>query len=89
MVLLFWNSRGADDVAVRRAVTSVAHGQRKVKVNVASMSQVASFGTITKGVQVYGTPTVLVIGKSGQVVVITGFTTAFAIDQAVSEARRS
>jgi hypothetical protein len=55
----------------------------------ASASQVSSFGTITRGVQVYSTPTVLVVSKSGKTTVITGLTDAFALEQAIDEARHS
>jgi hypothetical protein len=86
-VVLFWDRNGSDDVAVHRAVMSLRGKQHKVAVTVASPGEVASFGSITRGVQVYGTPTVLVIGKSRQATVITGFTDTYAIQQAIAEAR--
>lgn len=55
----------------------------------ASAKQVASFGTITRGVQVYDTPTILVVGKNGYTQVITGLTDAYAIEQAIDEVRNS
>lgn len=55
----------------------------------ASASEVSSFGTITRGVQVYSTPTILVVSKSGKTTVITGLTDAFALEQAIDEARHS
>ena len=60
---------------------------KKIAVHRALAKQVASFGSITRGVQVYGTPTILVIGKAGQTTTITGFTEAFGIEQAIDEAR--
>lgn len=60
---------------------------KKIAVNVASASQVASFGSITRGVQVYGTPTMLVIDKHGKAIVLTGLQDAFSIEQAIDEAR--
>jgi len=89
VLLLFWNHKGADDVAVQRAVQSVAHSQRKVVVQEAQPSEVAAFGSITRGVQVYGTPTLLIVGKNGHTIVITGLTDPYSIGQAVSEARSS
>jgi hypothetical protein len=53
----------------------------------ASSKQVSSFGTITRGVQIYGTPTILIVAKGGKTTVITGLTDAFAIEQAIDEAR--
>ncbi len=88
-VVLFWDRNGSDDVAVHRAVMSLRGKQHKVAVTVATPGEVASFGAITRGVQVYGTPTVLVIGKARQATVITGFTSTFAIQQAIAEARHA
>jgi hypothetical protein len=89
VLVLFWDHRGADDVAVQRAVQAVAHSERKVSVQEAKADEVAAFGSITKGVQVYGTPTLLVVGKQGQTVVITGLTDSYVIRQAASEVRSS
>ena len=60
---------------------------KKIAVHSALSSQVASFGTITRGIQVYGTPTILVIGKAGQTTTINGYTDAFGIEQAIDGAR--
>lgn len=53
----------------------------------ASAKQVAEFGSITRGVQVYGTPTLLIVGKSGKTTVLTGLTDYYAIEQAIDETR--
>ena len=53
----------------------------------ARANEVTSFGTITHGVQVYGTPTIMVLNKKGQVRTITGLTDAYAIEQTIDEAR--
>ncbi len=112
-VILIWNPKGADDVAVRNEllileavhhlVKSVPHSaqlrkalaasglelQKKFDAFIALQSQVSSFGSVTRGVQVFGTPTLLFVSKSGQTTVITGLTTAFAIEQAIDEARHA
>jgi hypothetical protein len=62
---------------------------KKIAVHYASASQVTSFGSITHGVQVYGTPTILVLNRQGQVTTLTGFTDAYAIEQAIEEARHA
>jgi hypothetical protein len=62
--------------------------EKKIAVHYASAAQVASFGTFTKTVQVYGTPTILVINKRGAVTTISGLTDAFAIEQTIDEARQ-
>jgi hypothetical protein len=86
-VILFWNSKGADDRADAAAVRSLLQGHSHVAIELATSAEVAAFGTITRGVQVYGTPTVLVVGKSGQAIVLTGLTDRFALAQAIDEAR--
>lgn len=89
-VILFWDPKGAEDRLVRSALRSL-RGQRSLDIGVdeASPGQVASFGTITRGVQIYGTPTLLFVNKHGQAVTLTGFQDAYSISQAVREARRA
>jgi hypothetical protein len=69
-----------------------AHGlelDKSISVFEASAEEVASFGSITRGVQVYGTPTLVIVGPSRQAHVVTGFTDAYSIEQAIEEARNS
>jgi hypothetical protein len=56
---------------------------------VSPASQVASYGSITRGIQVYATPTLLIVNKRGQTTVMTGLQDAFSIEQAIDEARNS
>lgn len=112
-VILFWNPKGADDVAVRdelRLLEAVHHLirpvarvpqvrqalarsglelQKKFAAFEATANQVSSFGSITRGVQVYATPTILIVNKQGQTTVLTGVQDAFSIEQAIDEARNS
>jgi hypothetical protein len=53
----------------------------------ATASQVTSFGSITRDIQIAQTPTVLVINKQGKTIVLTGLQDAFSIEQAIDEAR--
>ncbi len=87
VVLLFWNRRGTDDVAVQRAVQSLP--RHKIAVHYSSASQVASYGSITRGVQVYATPTILIVNRHGQTTTLTGLQDAYSIEQAIDEARQS
>ncbi|HEX3510585.1 MAG TPA: hypothetical protein VHT27_05730 [Solirubrobacteraceae bacterium] len=48
---------------------------------------VAEFGSITRGIQVFGTPTVIVVAKNHPAKVLTGLTDAFSLQQAIEEAR--
>ena len=61
----------------------------KIAVQEASASQVASFGSITRAVQVDQTPTILIINGHGQTTTLTGLTDAFSIEQAIDEARHA
>ena len=63
--------------------------EKKIAVHYASASEVVSFGTFTKTVQVYGTPTILIVTKHGAVTTINGLTDAFAIEQTIDEARQA
>jgi hypothetical protein len=87
VALLFWSRKGSDDNAVHSALYQLARSERSLAVHAAHAKEVASFGTITRGIQVYGTPTLLLVGKHGRTLVLTGLQDAFAIRQAVSEVR--
>jgi hypothetical protein len=63
--------------------------EKRFAAFVSTANQVASYGSITRGVQVYATPTVLVINKRGQTTALTGLQDAFSIEQAIDEARNS
>jgi hypothetical protein len=62
---------------------------RKIAVFEASAAQVATFGSITRGVQVSGTPTTLIVNPKGQTTTLTGLQDGYAIEQAINEARHS
>jgi hypothetical protein len=87
VVLLFWSSKGSDDVAVRNSLRQLKGSDRHLAVHIAAPGQVASFGSITRGVQVFGTPTILIVGKHARTLVLSGLQDAYAIAQAVAEAR--
>lgn len=55
----------------------------------ASADQVATFGTITRGVQVNQTPTLLIVNPQGKAKTLTGLSDYYAIQQAIDEARES
>jgi hypothetical protein len=60
-----------------------------VAVHVAHSSQVGSFGTFTRAVQVYSTPTILLINSKGLTSSVTGLTDVFSIEQAVGEVKQA
>jgi hypothetical protein len=89
-VILFWDPKGADDESVHSAVRSLrSQHSLNIYVQEASAGQVASFGSITRGLQVYGTPTLLIVGKKGQAKTLTGLQDAYAISQAIREVQHS
>jgi hypothetical protein len=49
-------------------------------------ASVAAYGSITRGVQVYGTPTLLILNSTGKTITLTGVTDAYGIEQAIFEA---
>jgi hypothetical protein len=112
-VILFWNKKGADDVAVHRELQYLATIHRVAKahakqptiarilklselefnkpiaVHYATAAQVTSFGSITHGVQVYATPTILIVNKVGQTTTLTGLQDYYSIEQTIDEARQA
>ena len=87
ILVLFWNPHSSDDIAVAGQVKAVAHTLgRHVAVHTAYASQVNSFGSMTRGIQVYQTPTLMIVNPHGQVTTLTGYTDAYAIEQAIAEA---
>ena len=88
VAILFWNPKGVVDAAVRGELQAVERSLGgKLAVSYASAQQVGSFGTITRSIQIYGTPTILLVNKTGQTTTITGLTDAFALEQAIKEAQ--
>ncbi len=88
VLLLFWNPKSTDDMAVfKEALKVVAHGKGKVVLHVALPEQVSQYGSVTRGVQVYQTPTLLLFDKKGLAVTMTGLMDKYAIEQGILEAK--
>lgn len=89
VTLLFWNPKGSVDTRVRKELQAVGHALGgKIAVHDARANQVGSFGSFTRAVQVFQTPTILIVNKHGQASTLTGLTDAFSIKQAIAEAKR-
>jgi hypothetical protein len=86
VVLLFWNSRAADDRAVRDAVAGLDRRGGKVAVHIAPVGAVGSYEAITRGVMIAQSPTTLVIGRAGETRAIVGLSERHEIAQAVGDA---
>lgn len=88
VAVLFWNPKGSVDAVVRRELQAAkrdSHG--KLAIHVARSGEVGSFGSFTHAVQVYSTPTILLINTKGQTSSLSGLTDAFSIAQAVREVK--
>ena len=86
VVLLFWNAKGADDVATRGAVRDVSTHGGKVAVHVVPIGRVGSYESITKGVTITQSPTTLVIDRKRRSRAIVGLTEPGELSQAVNDA---
>jgi len=90
VAVLFWNPKGAVDATVRRELRAAGRAQHgKLAVHVARSNLVGSFGSFTHTVQVYSTPTILLINTKGSTSSLTGLTDAFSIGQAIKELKRA
>lgn len=88
VLVLFWNPRASDDAEVHAQVADVVRRQGgRVVAYEAEPAQIQEFGSITREIQVYQTPTLLIVNARHQVSTLTGYTEAFAIEQAIGEAR--
>lgn len=88
LVMLFWNKKAFDDQAVRREVSQIDRKKGKVKIHVASIGDVARYASITRGVNLEQSPTVVVV-KGATADALVGYVDHHTIDQAVSDVMRS
>jgi hypothetical protein len=80
----------AHSAAVRRLLKAIGlELQKPIAVFQARANQVTSFGSFTRAVQIYETPTILIINRQGKVKTLAGLSDAYSIEQAVDEARNS
>jgi hypothetical protein len=86
VVLLFWNSKGSDDRAVKRAVAAMNRRHGRVVVKAVPVAKVGRYESITSGAQVMQAPTALVIAPDRKARAITGFTTTAELNQAAADA---
>jgi hypothetical protein len=88
VLLLFLNPSGYDDDATAIDTTEVAYKLRHhVAAHFALANQVNSLGSITRDIQIYQTPTLLIINPKREVTTVTGLTDEFALEQAIAEAK--
>jgi hypothetical protein len=90
VAILFWKPKASVDESVRRELQAVAHALGgKIAVHEARANQAGSFGSITRAIQIYQTPTILLVNKRGHTTTLTGLTDVFSLEQAIDEARNS
>lgn len=90
VLLLFWNPKSSDDVSVRKEAKAVAaRMNKKVALHVALPAQVGQYGSVTRGVQIFQTPTLLLIDKKGLAVTMTGLMDQYAIQQGIIETKHA
>jgi hypothetical protein len=90
VLLLFWNPKGSVDVAVHKELQAVGHKLGgKIAVHDALAKQVGSFGSITQAIQVYETPTILLVNRHGVTTTLTGLTDVYSLEQTIEEARHA
>ncbi len=87
VLLLFLNPGAYDDDATAIVTAEVAHKLHHVDAHLMLASQVDSLGSITRDIQIYQTPTLLIVNPKRQVTTLTGLTDEFALEQAIGEAK--
>jgi len=96
-LVLFWNRNSSVDVTVRDELallqaslkhTAASPQDRDLAVHYSTAAEVGQYGTITHSLQIFQTPTLLVIAPNGKTKTLTGLVDAYAIRQAIKEARQ-
>jgi hypothetical protein len=97
VIVLFSSSKGAVDAVARGQLallnaflksTASRPQNRDIAVHYSSPGEVGAYGTVTRSLQILQTPTILVITPSGRTKTLTGLVDAYAIRQAIKEARK-
>jgi hypothetical protein len=88
MALYFWNPKAADDRAVDAELRRAAKGRKNLFVHRATLSEIARYGQITRGVDVKQSPTLVVVDRKLQAEALVGYTDRAMIEQAVDDAQR-
>jgi hypothetical protein len=80
-VLLFYSSASSDDRAVRDEVAGVSRRGGKVYVKAVRVSKLSRYREVLTGVQVLQTPSVVILRKGKDPVLLAGYTDRKEIDQ--------
>ena len=91
VVLLFWNKKAIDDRAVFGELAKIRSNKSlrgKVYVHVASIKDVARYASITRGVNLEQSPTI-VVAKGDTADALVGYVDIGTIEQTISDVMRS
>jgi hypothetical protein len=80
-VLLFYSAGGSDDRAVRGEVAGVSRRGGKVYVKAVPVSRLSRYREVLTGVQVLQTPSVVILRRGKDPVLLAGYTDRTEIDQ--------
>ncbi len=86
LVMLFWNPKAADDRMVRAELRKVDRYDGRVVVHVADVDRIARYAPIAQGVEVEQSPSIVVVDGDRRATLMTGYTDAGSIQQAVADA---
>lgn len=86
VVILFTNSRGLDDRAMRSVLRSV-DGRTKALMLTDDVAAVERYGKLVEDVGVSQTPSLVIIDRSGRARLIEGYVDSDTLTQAVADAR--
>jgi hypothetical protein len=89
VALLFWNDKSADDRAVRTAFAKADRWNGRVVLAKAPVGRVSRYSSITRGVDVEQSPTIVVIDRNLNATPLVGYVDTRSIDQAVVDALRN
>jgi hypothetical protein len=84
-----WARMASDDRAVRRELGKANRYGGKVVVAASALGNLSSLNAVIGGVGVTQTPSVVVVDRNRQAVVLTGYVDRNAINQAIADARRN
>jgi hypothetical protein len=89
VAILFWDPHGVVDQVAQKEIQAVGQALRgRLAVLAAKANQVGAFGSFTRAVQVYGTPTILIVNRRGRTTSLSGLTDRYSLEQAIGEATR-
>jgi hypothetical protein len=86
VVLLFYNRSSSDDRAVRAELAGLTRRPGRLLVGEAPLREVSRFPSVTQGVQILQSPTVVVINRRRQAELLVGYTDRFELEHKVVNA---